>query len=237
MPIERAAAHGPQAFAWTDVTPPTPNGYAALFYPPLEARGSLLVKAGATVWVSADDGNHWAEVALPTSNASDPDLASALHILSDRAILVGTVGGAMYRIARGAADWSSASATPLAAPGNGYVSDIATSGSTGRTIWVSCSRAGAGHVFRSTNSGAAWVDRSANLPDLAVNALVVDPKNPKAIYVATDRGVYRSLNAGGTWRDFSNGLPHVIVGDLILHATSRVLRAGTRSRGAWEISL
>ena len=119
------------------VTPPTPNGYAALFYPPLEARGSLLVKAGAAVWVSAS-GNHWAEVALPTSNASDPDLASALHILSDRAILVGTVGGAMYRIARGAADWSSASVTPLAAPGNGYVSDIATSGSIGRTIWVSC---------------------------------------------------------------------------------------------------
>ena len=56
MPIEKAAAKGAQAFAWSDVSPPTPEGYAALFYPPLEARASVLVKAGASVWVSPDEG-------------------------------------------------------------------------------------------------------------------------------------------------------------------------------------
>ena len=237
MPIERAAAKGAQAFNWDDVSPPTPKGYRALFYPPLEARGSTLVKAGATVWVSADDGNSWDEVALPTSGAADPDLASALHIVNDTSLIVGTRDGAMYRLARGAAGWSNAGVTTLAAPGNSYVTDISVSGSTGRTIWASCSRAGAGHVFRSTNGGKTWADRSGNLPDIPVNALVVDPKNGKLVFAATDRGVFRSTNSGGSWSDFSNGLPNVIVGDLILHSASRVLRAGTRARGAWELSL
>ena len=237
MPVERAAAHGAQAFNWTDVSPPTPRGYAAQFYPPLEARGSVVVKAGATVWVSADEGAHWDEVQLPTSGQADPDLGSALHIVSDSVLLVGTTRGALYRITRGAAGWSKASVSTLTSPRRAYVSDIAVSGSTGRTLWVSVSSAGGGHVYRSTNSGGVWSDRTNNLPDIAVNALVVDPKNSKAVYVATDHGVYRSTNSGTAWSGFSNGLPNVIVGDLILHATSRVLRVGTRSRGAWELTL
>jgi ligand-binding sensor domain-containing protein len=75
------------------------------------------------------------------------------------------------------------------------------------------------------------------LPDVAVNAIVIDPKSSQRLFIATDRGVYRSSNAGATWQAFSNGLPNVIVGDLLLHAGSRLLRAGTRSRGAWELRL
>jgi photosystem II stability/assembly factor-like uncharacterized protein len=92
-------------------------------------------------------------------------------------------------------------------------------------------------VFRSLDGGKTWVDRSGNLPDTAVNAIVVDPKNARAVYLATDHGVYRSSNAGVSWSRFGNGLPNAIVGDLILHAGTRVLRAGTRGRGAWELSL
>ncbi|HEY2928495.1 WD40/YVTN/BNR-like repeat-containing protein [Piscinibacter sp.] len=237
MPVERAAAKGAQAFAWTDVSPPTPRDYAALFYPPLEARGNVLAKAGATVWVSADAGEHWDEVMLPTSADADPDLASALAIVGDDTLLVGTVGGRMWRIQRGAGGWSQAGVVVLGALPNGYVSDIAVSGQSGRTVWASCSQVGAGHVFRSLNGGRSWSDRSGNLPDVAVNALVVDPKNTSVVYAASDRGVLRTRNSGGAWSDFSNGLPNAIVGDLVLHAASRVLRAGTRSRGAWELSL
>jgi len=234
MDIERAAAHGAQAFSWARVSPPTPRGYAALFYPPLEARDSLLVKAGATVWVSANEGTAWDEVALPSSGRADPDLTSALHIVSDTVLLVGTTRGALYRITRGAAGWSQAVVVPLAVARRAYVSDIAVAG---QSIWVTCSSAGGGHVFRSTNGGKAWTDRSATLPDIAVNAIVADPKNSRRLYLGTDRGVYRSVNAGASWQAFSNGLPNVIVGDLVLHPASRLLRAGTRSRGAWELSL
>ncbi|WP_372525556.1 WD40/YVTN/BNR-like repeat-containing protein [Piscinibacter sp.] len=237
MPVERAPALGAQAFSWTDVSPPTPRSYAALFYPPLEARASVLAKAGATVWVSADEGAHWDEVALPTSADADPDLATALAIPSDGLIIVGTLAGRMYRISRGAAGWSGASVASLGALGTGYVSDIAVVGNGTRTIWASCSQVGGPHVFRSLNGGKTWTSRTGNLPDIAVNALVVDPKNTSVVYAATDAGVWRTRNSGGAWSDFSNGLPNAIVGDLLLHAASRVLRAGTRARGAWEVSV
>ncbi len=237
MPIEKAPAKGANAFAWVDVSPPTPDGYAALFYPPLEASGGMLVKAGASVWVSVDEGAQWQEVKLPTSNQADPDLASALAIAGDSTLFVGTSEGRMYRISRTGSSWAGAVVTQLGALPNNYVSDIAVIGAGARTLWISCSAAGAGHVFRSTDGGKTWVDRSANLPDVAVNALVVDPKNSKLIYAATDRGVFRSKNAGAAWSDFGNGLPNVIVGDLLLHASGRRLRAGTRARGAWEVDL
>jgi hypothetical protein len=85
--------------------------------------------------------------------------------------------------------------------------------------------------------GASWLNRSGNLPDIPVNALVVDPANAARVFAATDHGVYQTLDAGTSWTGFSNGLPNVIVGDLVMHEPARLLRAGTRSRGAWEVAV
>jgi photosystem II stability/assembly factor-like uncharacterized protein len=87
------------------------------------------------------------------------------------------------------------------------------------------------------NGGTTWTDKSGNLPDIPVNAIVVDPKTTQRLFAATDHGVYRTQNSGGTWKDFSNGLPNVVVGDMILHERQRLLRAGTRNRGAWEVKI
>ncbi len=234
MPVERAGALGASAFAWTDVSPPVPDGYACLFYPPLEARGKVLVKAGASLWVSSDDGAHWAEVLLPTSGAADPDLATALAIVGDQRIIAGMLSGRLWSVARGSGGWATAKVTALGAL-PGYVSDIAVVGAAAKTVWATCSQLGVGHVFRSGNGAKTFADRTANLPDMAVNALVVDPKKTSRVFIATDRGVWSTGNSGGAWAAFNNGLPNVIVGDLILHAPTRRLRAGTRARGAWEV--
>jgi photosystem II stability/assembly factor-like uncharacterized protein len=104
-------------------------------------------------------------------------------------------------------------------------------------LWVSSSHVNGGHVFRSNDGGVSWTNRSGDLPNIPVNAIVVDPADDKTVYAATDNGVYRTQQAGTTWRDFSNGLPNAVVGDLILHRRKRALRAGTRNRGAWEIDI
>lgn len=233
MPIERAAALGPQAFAWTDVSPDVPDGYEALFYPPLEARGSVLVKAGTSVWISADDGDSWDEITL----SSTVELTTALAIVGDHTVIAGMQSGQLWRIARGNGPWSAATVTALAQLAGGFVSDIDVVGTTGKTLWASCSQIGGGHVFRSLNSGKTFSNRSSNLPDMAVSALAIDPLATSTVYLATDRGVWRSKNSGTSWSEFNNGLPNVIAGDLVLHASARLLRVGTRSRGAWEVSL
>ena len=235
--IERAAALGASAFRWTDVSPPAADDYDALFYPPMDVRDRLVSKAGKTVFVSPDLGSSWAEIALPTSGGPDPDLVSALVIADPSTLFVGTMRGAVYRIAKPGAAWANAAVTTLKSPRAGYISDIVVVGATSKVIWVSYSSFGAGHVFRSGTGGKTWADRSGNLPDIPVNALIVDPKNTRRVFLATDHGVYRSQDTGKTWSDYSNGLPNAVVGDLILHERRRALRAGTRNRGCWEVDI
>jgi hypothetical protein len=73
------------------------------------------------------------------------------------------------------------------------------------------------------------------LPDIPVNALVIDPTPPhNTYYIATDVAVFRTTNGGTSWTQFSQGLPNCAVFDLRLHNPTRLLRAGTHGRGLWE---
>jgi photosystem II stability/assembly factor-like uncharacterized protein len=77
---------------------------------------------------------------------------------------------------------------------------------------------------------------TGKLPDVPVNAAVIDPNTPdKVYYVATDIGVFMTKDGGVTWGDATKpfGLPQVQVNDLQLIADS--LFAGTFGRGVWRI--
>jgi len=90
-------------------------------------------------------------------------------------------------------------------------------------------------VFRSDNGGINWTDVSAGLPSLPINSVEIHPSQPNRAWVAADLGVWQTTDAGGHWAGFSLGLPNVLVEDLEYHPYARVLRAGTRNRGVWEI--
>jgi photosystem II stability/assembly factor-like uncharacterized protein len=231
MDLERAAATGAAAFRWRDVTPEIPDDYSCLFYPPMDVSGPVVAKAGATLFVSDDSALHWTEVRFGNGG----DNASAVVIDSPTVIFVGTVSGQLYRVQRAARGWSQSTVARLNTPRAGYISDVVPL--SARVIWMSYSAFGRGHVFRSTDGGARWTNRSGNMPDIPINAIVVDPADPRRLFAASDHGVYETRNAGTRWTDFSNGLPNVVVGDLILHERRRVLIAGTRSRGAWEVQI
>ena len=229
MWIERAATTGSARFKWKNVSPPFSSGYEALFYPPMDVQGTHIAKAGISVYVSADSGTSWAEIKLPTGS----EKASALTFASSKKLFVGTTNGQLFQIER-TTSWASAKVTQLTTPVNGYLSDIVLhSGS----IWISSSKIGVAHVLQSTDDGASWLNRSSTLPDIPINAIVVDPKDAARIFAASDHGVYQTVDGGSSWSTFSNGLPNVVVSDLILHESRRLLRAGTKSRGAWEVSI
>jgi hypothetical protein len=78
---------------------------------------------------------------------------------------------------------------------------------------------------------------STGLPDVPVNAFVVDPDNSNHLYAGTDIGVYISQNAGGSWSPFGAGLPRVAVFDMAIQRPNRILRIATHGRGIWEIPL
>ena len=234
MSIERAPATGPDAFEWRDISPPAPEDYDALFYPPMDVVGKIVAKAGVTLFVSTDRGDKWDEIDF---DAAAGEQASAVSIVSTNTIFLGTVSGRLVRIDRTGRSWKNARVTQLNSPRDDFISDIVVLGSSKRIIWTSSSAFHGSHVFRSSNAGKTWSDRTGNLPDIPVNAIVIDPKHSRRIFAATDHGVYQSRNAGRKWTDFSNGLPHAIVGDMILHERRRLLRIGTRNRGAWELEI
>jgi photosystem II stability/assembly factor-like uncharacterized protein len=93
-----------------------------------------------------------------------------------------------------------------------------------------------GHLFKTTNGGASWTDVSANLPNVPVNAIVLDDV-AGTIYVGTDTGVFVTVDGGLVWSPLMSGLPHAVITGLKLHQPSRTLRAATYGRGLWDLKV
>ena len=95
-----------------------------------------------------------------------------------------------------------------------------------------------GHVFEVTNSGgsATWTDRSYNLPDLPITALVRDDVTGD-LYAASDFGVMRLANGSTAWTVAGTGLPTVEVPGLTIVPSARLLYAATHGRSAWMLQL
>ncbi|HEX2093630.1 MAG TPA: hypothetical protein VHG28_14585 [Longimicrobiaceae bacterium] len=231
MSPERSTTRG-NFGSWTRLRPPIPEGEGSLFYPPFESSataGDTIAIGGDALYVSRDNGATWMRLAFPASERS-----SAMFIPNANSVYVGTRDGRIFRTQWTGATWAALAAltTPRTAA---MVSDLFVDPANPRRMWATYRKVGGGRVFRSDDAGATWTDRSAGLPGLPVNALEVDPANADRVWVAADLGVYQSTDAGATWSNFSNGLPNALVGDLVFHPHARVLRAGTRNRGVWEI--
>ena len=91
------------------------------------------------------------------------------------------------------------------------------------------------HVARTTDGGLTWNDITGNLPNIPVNAIVIDPVLANTYYVATDIGVFRTQNGGASWSPLGAGLPRVTVLGVTLHNPTRTLRASTHGRSMWDI--
>jgi hypothetical protein len=218
--------------SWTGIAPPVPSGEGSAFYPPFESSangGDTIAIGGDAVYVSRNNGSNWTRLAFPSAARS-----SAMYIPDIDTVYVGTGDGRIYRIRWTGGSWGAPTAltTPRAAA---TVSDIKVDANNAQRLWVTHTTVGGGRVFRSDDGGSTWTDRSAGLPALPMTTVEVDTANSNRVWVAADLGVYQSLDAGATWADFSASLPNCFIGDLIFHPHARVLRAGTRNRGVWEI--
>ena len=220
--------------SWTNITPARPAGEGAgLFYPPFECSattGNTIAYGGQSLYVSRDLGTTWTRLAFPAAG-----VASALYVPDLDTVLVGLTDGRIFRTRFSAGAWGGLTALTPPRAGNPWISDLhAEAGGIGR-IWATITTVGGGRVFRSDDGGVTWSNRTAGLPNLPINAIEVDAGNRNRVWVGADLGVYQSLDAGATWADLSASLPNAYVGDLAFHPHARVLRAGTRNRGVWEI--
>ena len=128
-----------------------------------------------------------------------------------------------------------------------YISSIYVDPANLHHAWISYSGynvntpAQPGHVFEVTWSGtgnATWVDRSFNLPDFPITAVVRDDATGD-LYASSDFGVMKLTHGTTAWVVVGSGLPNVEVAGLTIvpNGSQRVLYAATHGRSAWSLQL
>jgi hypothetical protein len=219
--------------SWGNVTPSRPRGEGlGSFYPPLEGSatsGNTVAVVMQALYVSRDNASTWTRIGYPSAG-----VGSALAVPDPDTVLVGLSDGRILRTSFSSGAWAALTALTTPRPG-AVISDLAAeAGATGR-IWATSTTRGGARVWRSDDGGTNWTDQTGTLPGLPLNAVAVDDGNRNRVWVAADLGVFQSLDGGASWTDFSASLPNAFIGDLVFHPNARVLRAGTRNRGVWEI--
>jgi photosystem II stability/assembly factor-like uncharacterized protein len=240
-PSPKRSTQGGKFGTWVDVSGGITG--SGLFYPPLaldDSNPSNIAFGTNVISLDATQGTGgWpTHVSLPGIAGS----VSAIEYVNSNLIYAGTTNGEVYRLVRSGTTWTAHAIHTAPLPGQ-WIWDIAARPDNVNMIIVVMSGFGTPHVWRGTvaasGTSATWTNISGTgagtLPDIPVNALVIDLVPPyNTYYIATDVAVYRTTDAGTTWSQFSQGLPNCAVFDLQLHQPTRLLRAATHGRGLWE---
>ncbi len=155
--------------------------------------------------------------------------ALAVNRASPQRMLAGTNDGFLIVSADGGATWNGGSPVQRA------VSDIAYDPNDNLRFAVTWSGFGAAKVGLSTTGGFSYTNITGDLPDIPVNAFSFTPQSTR-FFAATDIGVFETTNSGVSWT-ITEGMPAVPVTDLVYHAPSNRLIAGSYGRGIWSLPL
>jgi photosystem II stability/assembly factor-like uncharacterized protein len=219
---------------------PTVNFYAPLVRGPSVSGslGNVIYYGADRLYRTVDRGvNHTTVSQIFTS----PISAIGISHQNDNLRIIGQNNGGIFGTSSG-----SSSLTDLDPSGtvpNNYISRAVIDPRNVNTAYVTLSVFGAPAVWKTTNLGSStptWVNQTGTganvLPQVPINAFVVDPLHSNDLYAGTDIGVYVSSDGGLNWSPMGTGLPRVAVFDMAVTAGG-LLRIATHGRGMWEIPL
>lgn len=199
------------------------------------------------VYRSTDQAGSWAAISPDLTTGAGTIRAIAISPLDSRIVWAGASDGRIQRTldsSQTPASWSNVTGTGMLPNRTVTALAIDPHDPTSNTVYATFSGfthpSGGdsfGHVFVTTNGGAAWTDISANLPNIPVNDIVVDPDVNGTLFIGTDVGVFFSEDGGVSWMTLQSGFPNVAVLGLKIHPPTRLLRASTHGRGMWDILL
>lgn len=215
-----------------------PCGGAVLFYAPIEQGpgNPNSVYFGANIlYRSTNKGlNHTAV----SQNLTNPISAIGISRQNDNVRIVGQNSGGIFGTTSGSSTLTNLDAGNTVP--NNFIARAVIDPNNVNTAYVTLSTFGQSSVWKTTNLSNAnptWTSASSGIPQIPVNAFVVDPANSSNLYAGTDIGVYASEDGGLTWNPLGTGLPVVAVFDMAIQPITGVLRIATHGRGLWEISI
>jgi len=194
---------------------------------------------------SVDGGATWRRITI----GSYPDGAgrrrkgSAIQSLAidprgGATVFAGTTRGGVYRSTDAGRSWhrvAVAHGGPKAHRGfPNAVTAIAIDPLDPDTVYVGSVNGG---IFESTDGGTTWATANRGLASLEIQALVVDPRDPRLLFADTGGGVFRSSNGGVSWQPYGRGLPAGDVASLAVDPAGRTVYAGTWGEGVLSLRL
>ncbi len=190
--------------------------------------------------------NQWQPISPTLTNPVEQipvfhNIASiSLSPLDSNLILAGTSEGNIWKTEDDGQNWIQIdSILP-----NNYVSALATSHLDANRIFVAFSAykdpspSNEPLLYRSNDRGISWEAINGDLPDLAINDVLLFPgQNDQAIFVATDGGVYGTLDGGITWNRIGGNMPYFPIYDLDFNLANNELIAATFSHSIQTFDL
>jgi len=195
---------------------------------------------------SADTGNSNVTVSQAPIVSGVAISAIGISPQDDNVRVVGLNGGQLFGTTTGSTTLTDMDPTN-AVPNNG-IARVVIDPNNVNTAYVTISAFNVVNVWKTTtlnslasNLAPTWTAAAGSggntLPQVPVNAFVVDPLDSMRLYAGTDIGVYTSADGGVNWTPFGTGLPRIAVFDMAITASPRALRIATHGRGMWDISL
>lgn len=153
-------------------------------------------------------------------------------------LYVGTGDGNVWRSDNLGDEWISISNGLI----DQYVTSIIASPDDEDVVYVSFSgyrdNDNLARLHKSTDRGSSWESISSDLPDLAINDILVIPNHQDSvIFVATDGGVYGTIDYGASWNRVGGNMPSILVFDLDYNVANNEIIAGTFARSIMSISI
>ena len=220
--------------------------YGPIAVTPAGVSPSLTAFGTNRVWVTPDFA---AWVTLPTAtNPYVPATPDAGQDVLDGAAVRGldfatgtrlyaSTASAVWRFDKSGSTWTRTALTTTGLPASRFITDIAADSSG--NVYATLGWSGVNHLWYFDGTTWTAAGPAATVLDVPCHAVATDPANPAVVFLGSDVGCWRGVKAGltWTWAPFSQGLPECAITDLGVHARTRLLRAATHGRGAWEYPL
>ena len=193
------------------------------------------------IWKTTNKGDNWTAISGDLTNGED----GAFHTISTldiskidpNIIVVGSCDGKMHITTNDGGNWTDISeGLP-----NRWLTRVKTDPFDENKIYATLSGfrwdEPISNVYMSPNLGQTWTNISGNLPEIPVNAIVLDPDVENRIFVGTDAGIYLTENAGENWHSITNGIPNVPITAMEFHHAIRTLFIGTYGVSSYKAEI
>jgi photosystem II stability/assembly factor-like uncharacterized protein len=221
-----------------EITPPESDGGDWVTPYVLDPQDPHVVVAGySEVFRSDDRGETWQQLSNDLTGDPDKKLKAIAVAPSNQSTIYAGRGSMLYITHDAGEAWDNE--LVLLGAGTAEITTITVDPNDPNELWVTLSGYVNGKkVYHSTDAGITFSNATFNLPNIPVNAAVIDKQSTNHdLYIGTDVGVFMLDEITQSWIYYGAGLPNTMVSDLEIQYNTRKLRIGTFGRGVWENDL